>query len=116
MKTLQTMAWTIAFAMPQFAFAQAAADSPTDTTAASQLNVQSAFADYKPYQDVSVADWRQVNETVRDAATKGGGHAGHGSANPAAAGSTAHAGADPGTPSAAPREKHRGHGMHGGRQ
>ena len=110
MKTLQT--WAIAFAMPPFALGQAAADSPAATTAASRLHYESAFADYKPYQDVPVADWRQVNDAVRDAATKGGGHAGHGSATPPASGSTAPAGA--GTPSATPPEKNMGHGGHGG--
>ena len=113
MKTLQTMACAIAFAMPQLVAAQAAPETPAAETAGSQLPFQSAFADYKPYEDVPVADWREVNETVKKAAEKGGGHAGHGSQEPPAAKGTA-----PATVSAPPpsrSEDHSGHSMHGGR-
>lgn len=46
--------------------------------AAPQLTYQSAFADYKPYQDVPLANWRQVNDTVAGAPGGASGHAGHG--------------------------------------
>jgi hypothetical protein len=113
MKTLQTMACAIAFAMPQLVAAQAAPETPAAATAASQLPFQSAFADYKPYEDVPVADWREVNETVKKAAEKGGVHAGHGSQEPSAAEDKAPAAAN--APSPAPRDEHMGHSMHGGR-
>ena len=79
MKTLQTMACAIAFAVPHVVAAQA--NPPEDRSAAMaapQLTYKSAFEDYIPYEDVPVADWRRVNDTVRDAAAKGGGHGGHG--------------------------------------
>ena len=113
MKTLQTMACAIALAMPQLVAAQAAPVTPTATPAASQLQFPSAFADYKPYEDVPVANWRLVNETVKKAAEKAGGHAGHGSQE-----SSAPEAKDPAATSAAspaPREQPMGHGMHGGR-
>lgn len=117
MKTHQTMACAIAFAMPQFATAQAAPEMPAASTAASQLHFPSAFADYKPYEDVPLADWRQVNEIVRRSAEKGsgkgGGHDGHGSQEPAATrGEDAAASS---APSAAPHEHPSGHGRHGAR-
>jgi hypothetical protein len=113
MKTLKTMACVIAFAMPQLVAAQAAPETPAASTAGSQFPFQSAFADYTPYQDVPVADWREVNETVKKAAEKGGGHAGHGSQKPPAVEDKAPAAGS--APSPAPREEHTGHGMHGGR-
>jgi hypothetical protein len=116
MNTLQTMACAIAFAMPQLVAAQVAPETPAAATAGSQLPFQSAFADYKPYEEVPVADWREVNETVKKAAGKGGGHAGHGSQEPPAAEDKAPAAAS--APSSAPREeqtRHTGHSMHGGR-
>ena len=43
--------------------------------ATSELTYQSAFADYKPYQDLKLGDWRAAN----DAVGKGpGGHSGQG--------------------------------------
>lgn len=83
MKALQTMACAIALAVPHAVVAQA--DSPENDFAAataSQLTYRSAFHDDRPYEDVPVADWRQVNDTVRHAATKGGGHGGHGAQQP----------------------------------
>ena len=116
MKTLQTMACAIAFAMPQLVAAQAASEKAAASTAASRLPYESAFADYKPYEDVPVADWREVNETVKKAAEKGGGHAGHGSQEPPAAEDKAPTASN--APLPAPREEHTGHtghSMHGGR-
>jgi hypothetical protein len=41
-------------------------DEPASTTAASvPLRYQSAFADYKPYQDIEPGDWRALNESVK---------------------------------------------------
>ena len=38
---------------------------------AATLTYSSAFAGYRPYQDLELADWRLVNDTVRDAAANG---------------------------------------------
>jgi len=43
-----------------------------------QLTYRSAFADYKPYQDAPLANWRKVNDTVAGAPGGASGHAGHG--------------------------------------
>jgi hypothetical protein len=64
--------------LPLIAAAQA---NPADSGApAPALAYQSAFSDYKPWQGIKPADWRAVNDTVRDAAARGGGHDGHGTA------------------------------------
>ena len=116
MKTLQTMACAIAFAVPHVVAAQAnPPENPSAATTASQLTYESAFQDYRPYEDVPVADWRQVNGTVRQAATKGGGHGGHGAPDSnGPEGSAASKEAAP--PPPAPAQQHMGHGMHGGQQ
>ena len=112
MKTLQTMACAIAFAMPHVVAAQAnPPEKDAAATTTSQLTYKSAFHDYRPYEDVPVADWRQVNDTVRAAAAEGGGHGSHGAQEPKGS-----------EGSAAPKEaappafgqQHMGHGMHGG--
>jgi hypothetical protein len=95
---------------PLAALAQA---NPTDPAAAAHpLRYQSAFSDYKPWQDIQAADWRAVNNTVRDAAGKGDGHAGHGAAPAAAPASVPR----PGTAGSAPAPQapagHQGHGSH----
>jgi len=46
------------------------------------LAYPSAFASYRPYQDPELADWRGVNDTVRDAASKSAAHENHGSSAP----------------------------------
>ncbi|WP_428418592.1 hypothetical protein [Methylibium sp.] len=71
------LAWGVALAacMPLLAAAQAAkTEAPK---AAPQLTYRSAFADYKPYKDAPLADWRQVNDTVAGAPGGASGHAGH---------------------------------------
>jgi hypothetical protein len=110
--------------LPLMAAAQA---NPADSGApAPALGYQSAFSDYKPWQEIKPADWRAVNDTVRDAAAKGGGHGGHG-ASPAGAPASAPAAAPPAAPQPAPRPAtaspapaaapqapagHQGHGGH----
>lgn len=82
MRTLETTAWVIALAVPHVHVVAAQANPPGNPPAVptiAQLTYTSAFDDYRPYQDVPVADWRRVNDTVRNAAAKGGGHASHGS-------------------------------------
>ncbi len=65
----------MAACMPLLAAAQAAkTEAPK---AAPPLSYRSAFADYKPYKDAPLANWRQVNDTVAIAPGGAGGHAGH---------------------------------------
>jgi hypothetical protein len=102
MNTFQTMACAIAFAVPHVVAAQAnPPENRSAATAAAQLTYKSAFQDYRPYEDVPVADWRQVNDTVRHAATKGSDGS---AANKEVA------------PPLAPAQQHMGHGMHGSPQ
>lgn len=69
-------AW--ALCLPLLATAQAPRPDPADPKApAPALRYDSAFTDYKPWQDASGGDWRAVNDTVRRAAAKGDAHAGH---------------------------------------
>ena len=115
MKTLQTMACAIAFAVPHVVAAQAnPPENPSAATTASQLTYESAFQDYRPYEDVPVADWRQVNDTVRHAATKGGGHGGHGAQD--SKGTDGSAASKEVAPPPAPAQQHMGHGVHGSPQ
>ena len=76
MKIIQ-FAWGLALAacVPLLATAQAAKTEPPK--AAPQLTYQSAFADYKPYKDAALANWREVNATVAGAPDGTSGHAGH---------------------------------------
>jgi hypothetical protein len=72
------LAPAVALCLPLLAPAQAGRPDPADPkTPAPALRYQSAFADYKPWQDTRPGGWRGVNDTVRDAAAKAGGHAGH---------------------------------------
>ena len=58
--------------LPLLALAQAGRTDPADPkTPAPALRYQSAFADYKPWQELKPGDWRAVNAGV------GGAHAGH---------------------------------------
>jgi hypothetical protein len=89
-----------------FALSQSvAADSPH---AAPPLRYDSAFTDYKPWQDIRPAEWREVNDAVREAAAQGTGHAGHGSL--AAPGSAS----SPARPATPPEAAHGAHRLHGG--
>jgi hypothetical protein len=116
MKILQTMACAVAFAVPHVAAARAnPPENRSAATTTSQLTYQSAFQDYRPYEDVPVADWRQVNDTVRDAGTKGGGH-GNRSAPGTKASEGSAASKEEVAPRLAPARNHEGHGMHGGQR
>lgn len=72
-------------------------------SASPPLRYDSAFADYKPWQDIAPLEWRKVNDAVREAASRGG-HAGHGSAAAPAAANSASA------PSPKPEPAHGHHG------
>ena len=41
------------------------------------LHYESAFADYKPWRELSAADWRAVNVAVRPRSAAAGPHGGH---------------------------------------
>ena len=100
------LAPVVALCLPRLALAQAGRPDPADTKApAPALHYQSAFSDYKPWQDIKPGDWRVVNDNVRDAGAKGGGHA-MPSAPPAAASAPA---AKP------PAPMRGGHHMQGGK-
>ena len=125
MRTFQIVACAMAFAVPHAAVAQASLpdDHPAGPPGV-RLSYQSAFEGYKPYVDIPVVDWRQVNDAVREAAAKGGGHGGHGAADADGARASA-TGNDAGPRGAAAAEPsmrreapvgHSSHGSHGGRQ
>ena len=71
------LAWGIALAAcaPLLATAQAAKTEPPNATA--PLTYRSAFADYKPYKEAPLANWRELNDTVAGADGGANGHAGH---------------------------------------
>lgn len=108
---LSWLAPAVALSLPLLAIAQQGTN-PTDSKApASELRYQSAFADYKPWQDMKPGNWRQLNDNVAPKDGKGGGHAGHGAATaPAAPAAKASA---PAAPAAVGRQ---GHHMHGGQK
>ena len=95
---------TAVLGMPLAALAQ---PNPADPLAPANPHCyQSAFADYKPWQDLKPGDWRALNNGVGAATSS---HSGHGSqgaapAAPAAAKTT------PGQP--APAMGHGAHDMH----
>jgi hypothetical protein len=78
MKRSHSMALAVGLAMPLLAFGQA---STTASAPTSSPRYRSAFADYKPYQDIPAGNWRGLNDTVRDA----GGAMAHGMAMPPSA-------------------------------
>ena len=82
------------------------AADPTDAKTPTQaLRYQSAFADYKSWQDIKPGNWRQLNANVTPARTEAGGHAGHAPAAPPAA-----------PKASAPAAPPHGHHMRGGKQ
>lgn len=119
-KKTSWVAMAAVMGLPLLAVAQA---NPADPGAAAPpMGYRSAFSDYKPWQDIKPADWRVVNDAVREAAATGGGHAGHGAA-PAAASAPAPARASAPAPAATPAPAraapgpqapagHSGHGAH----
>lgn len=113
---IHRLALAVALCLPLLAAAQAASRDPADPKAAGPaLRYQSAFADYKPWQDIPPGDWRAVNDKLREAAGQGGGHAGHGSPAPAAAAAAAAAPAPVPAPKASAPAM-RGHGHQRGHQ
>lgn len=102
MKYYRSTTLAVALAMPLLALGQASASSP---------RYQSAFADYKPYQEIPAGDWRVLNDKVRDA---GGGSMAHDMAMPPSAAASAQGSTAPKTAPKAPMKGHMGHQMPGG--
>ena len=98
-----------ALCLPPLAFAQAVRADPADANGpAPALRYQSAFADYKPWQDTRPGDWRAVNDNVRQAGIRSS-HPGHPmSAVPAVAASAPVA--------KPPAPAHGSHPMNGGKK
>lgn len=93
---------TLAVCTPLLAAGQAAQRAEPTV-----LNVPSAFADYKPYRDIELGDWRGLNQAVGTAALKPG-------AQPAAsAASGATSPAKPALPAPPAGPMGRPHGGHG---
>jgi hypothetical protein len=71
----------------------AAASQPALAPAAtSELNYQSAFSDYKPYQDLKLGDWRAANDAVGKASGSHSGQVGMNSQPVSVTPSNAHSG------------------------
>jgi len=78
MKTFRTLAAVCTVAWSMHAHAQVTpTPASTSPSQGAKLEFQSAFADYRPYQDLSPGDWRRINASARDAAAKSVGAAGH---------------------------------------
>ncbi len=106
-KIFKGLAPALALSFPLLSGAQQGSN-PSDTKTEAPLRYKSAFADYKPWQDITPGDWRQLNIAVQGAH----GMAGHnmGAPPPAAEASA------PGTSASAPQMPgHAGHKMHGGK-
>jgi len=107
---LYRLAPAVVLGLPALALAQQSGN-PRDTQAPVQaLRYQSAFTDYKPWQDIKPGDWLQLNDNVRSGLGAAGGHAGHGMANPASQAASA-----PSPVPGASGPTHQGHQMHGGK-
>ena len=74
---IDPIAWGVALAacVPRLAAAQAARTEPPKATP--QLTYRSAFADYAPYKDQPLANWRLLNNTVAGVPGVAGGHGGN---------------------------------------
>jgi hypothetical protein len=96
---------------PVLALAQGGRADPADAkTVAPPLRYQSAFADYKVWQDTKPGDWRALNDSLN--AQGGSAHAGHAMPAPAASAPAASAS----KPAMPPTPPHGAHRMHGGKQ
>jgi hypothetical protein len=110
-KLTRSLVPAMALCLPLATLAQPAGTAAS--ASAPPLQYRSAFADYKPWQDIKPADWRALNESVKGSGMAG--MAGHsmGASAPAAAGASASAAAGA---ASAPMPGHSGHRMHGGKQ
>lgn len=74
------LAWGLALAACVPVLATAQAPKTEAPKSAPQLTYQSAFADYKPYDDAPPGDWRDLNAKVAGGSGGASGHAAHGMA------------------------------------
>lgn len=109
-KLAHGLAPALMLCLPLGVLAQSTSSQAEDVNAAAPpLRYQSAFSDYKPWQDIKPGNWRQLNDALAATpAGQAGAHAGH--AMPAASGGAPVPA--PAGPSATP---HGGHSMHGGK-
>jgi hypothetical protein len=107
---LHRLAPALALSLPLLAGAQGVAE-PRNAKTGRPLHYQSAFADYKPYSDVDLGNWRAINDAVGVAALKQGRHAGHGpTATPSPASAPAATASSPMPSREAPPKHHSHHG------
>lgn len=104
------LAPAVALCLPLAAHTQATRVEPADPKApAPTLRYQSAFSDYKPWQDAKPGDWRALNDGLGAPAASraGGAHA-----MPSAAGSSAPKAGMPGAEKPAHADHQHQHGGH----
>jgi hypothetical protein len=86
--------------------AQTGRTNPPDIQAPTvPLRYESAFSDYKPYQDLPMANWRQVNDAVLEAASA--------AATSGGDGTTVSPGLPGSVPTQGPGQDHDAHHMKG---
>lgn len=76
-----TLSWVagLSACVPMLVLAQPAPSSASPQPAAAPLKYSSAYADYKPFQELEPGSWRALNDAVAAAAAKpGGAGAAHG--------------------------------------
>lgn len=104
-----------ALCLPLLAAGQAGRADPAASKApAPALRYQSAFSDYKPWQDAKPGDWRALNDGLRAQAAGGNGQPGH--AGHAMHGMPAAAASAPAPGASKPAMPHGAHHPHGGKQ
>lgn len=81
---LKRLAAAIALGLPLWVTAQGRTDPAESKAPTRVLAHRSAFADYKPFQDLAPGDWRRLNDVVGRAALKSGSMATEPSSPPAA--------------------------------
>jgi hypothetical protein len=105
----------LALSIPLAALTQSATGDTVQTaSSAPRLQYRSAFADYKPYKDVSPANWRAVNDAVAGVGGGAGGHAGHSTSGMPGMGQKPMADLPPKPASTKPAHEH--HQMPGGKK
>ena len=61
---VKTLASALVLGIPLWVAAQATGGQAEPSTPSRELRYESAFADYRPYQDVKPGDWKAVNAAV----------------------------------------------------
>ena len=105
---LSRLAPALALCLPLLAVAQQRAEAPDAKSPATPLRYQSAFANYKPWQDIK-GHWRQLNDNL--VAGSSVGHSMHGMGGAASAPA-----AQASAPAAPAPQGHQMHQMQGGKK